>query len=634
MAWAAIDPEGPRHLAIGAAKSEGHLCKEIPGCNYRESDGIWRAPLSWGSYVAFKTVWSRQPVTESASLLDWAASAWQNVQIAYGLRSQVDAPDGVLREIGEVETAGMASSGKVLFPPQRGGVAWLVTQKRAVLGDPQGNGKTPQVIRALQLLKRRGEIGMASGRPALIICRGAMVYGWADELGDWAPELVVRVVSGTALKRRRALVGDGGELLPLADVYIIAWPNLRMHTRLAPYHGQAMVRCNEHGGTTGKSVSLCEVHEKELNLIPWGAVIPDEAHAMRDAKSKQSRAASYLMQRAAYAWPVTGTPVADHAGDFWPLGHAIDPASFPVRSRYLDLWTVKNMAWHGGTEILGLRPENELAFHSLIQPLIRRIPAEITRPFMPDRLPVQFRYPEMEPKQATAYKQLRKEMLADLAPGSTEVPANDGVRFGRLCQLASSMLAHTDTEDRWAGYTTTAVDLIFPSNKVADLTEFLDDNPGPLVVAANSPRLIALAEKRLGELKITSTKIIGGLGDATKHERVRWFQEGQVRVIFLTSGAGGEGITLTASNTVFFMQPNPSYLATTQMIGRVDRIGQHRPVRVVYSISKGTVDERMYTLGTDKAERAGQVTQDPVLLHWIISGDEVASHTQLLLPEG
>lgn len=473
---------------------------------------------------------------------------------------------------------------------------------------------------------------MASGHPALIVCRGSMVYGWQDELRDWAPELVVRTVSGTALKRRRALVGDGGELLPLADVYIISWPNLRMHTRLAPYWGQTMVKCDQHGGTTGKSVAQCEVHEKELNQIPWAVVVADEAHAMRDAKSKQSRAASYLMQRAPYAWPVTGTPVADHAGDFWPLGHALDPASFPVKSRYLDLYAIKDYAFHGGTEIMGLRPENEHAFHALVQPLIRRIPKQVVRPYMPDRLPVIFRYPEMEPKQAAAYREIKKQALATLTPGVTTVPANAGVLFARLCQLSSSMLESVDGEDR-AGFTTQAIELVFPSNKVTDLTEFLDDNPGQLVVAANSPRLIALAEKRLGELKIPCTKIIGGVGDASKHERIRWFQEGQVRVIFLTSGAGGEGVTLTASDTLYFMQPNPSFLATDQMIGRVDRIGQHNPVRVVYSISKGTVDERLYKLGTDKAERAMQVTQDAGLLRWIIAGDEVTSDPrQELLP--
>jgi len=187
------------------------------------------------------------------------------------------------------------------------------------------------------------------------------------------------------------------------------------------------------------------------------------------------------------------------------------------------------------------------------------------------------------------------------------------------------------------GFPKEVVELAYPSPKISDLVEFLADNPGPLVVAANSPRLIELAEKALNDHQITTTKIIGGMTDMEKHTANRWFQDGQVRVIFINS-AGSESINLTAADTIFFLQPDPSFRSREQKIGRVDRMGQVSPVRTVVSVAPGTVEERLYRLGNEKEERAGQVTRDADLLRWMIQGDDhdspVPGGAQLRLPAG
>jgi SNF2 family DNA or RNA helicase len=594
-------------LAIGAAKAEHGLCKQIPGCNWNKRDDIWRAPLSWASYVAFKTVWARQPVTESPSLLDWAASRWQDVLIAYGLRSRLDATGQILAELEEIE---YNHDPPHLFPYQRGDVQWLVTQKRCMLTHPRGNGKSPPLIRGIQVLKRRG-----TGTPALIICPGPAILAWRDKLARWAPELSVRVVAGTALRRREALDGE------LADVYVIGWATVRLHTRLAAYPSQAALRCPEHKGVDDRiTVGRCEVHEKELNFIPFSLVVADESHRMKDARSKQTRAAQYLAWQAEYFWPATGTPAADNIGDFWPQGRAVSPLDFPAKSRYLDLFAVKNLNFHGGTEILGIRPENEDAYHAIVQPMMRRVPREIARQYQPPLLPPEFRYPEMSPAQSRAYKQMAKELLADFEGYGQVVPANSLVRFGRLCQLATAMVEPEDGEDG-DGFTAQRVRLCLPSSKADDLLDFLEDNPGPLVVAANSPQVVELARGKLHAAKIPSVAIIGGMSHDQQYQAQQHFQEGKVRVCFITS-AGAEAIDLFAASAIYFIQPDPSFLSRDQKIGRVDRIGQQFPVRQVYAISPGTLDRRLYQLGCDKEERAAQLTRDPDLLRWLIKGDD------------
>jgi SNF2 family DNA or RNA helicase len=167
--------------------------------------------------------------------------------------------------------------------------------------------------------------------------------------------------------------------------------------------------------------------------------------------------------------------------------------------------------------------------------------------------------------------------------------------------------------------------MIMPSSKVADLLDFLEDEEGQLVVSANSPQLVALAEKALAAKKITHCKIVGGMTADAMDQAVTWFQRGDCQVIFITA-AGAESITLTAAHTIFFMQPDPSWRSRDQKICRIDRIGQQGTaqggVRIVYSITPGTVEERLFQLGEQKGERAAELTRDADLLRWLIAGDD------------
>lgn len=614
MAWAMMATESPyregrAELLIGCLKAENHLCEQIPGCNFDRERGIWHAPLTWAGYVAFRTVWAVQPIDLSPGLAAWGDQAWSRVQDLYRLRSALEAPDEMARCLDGIE---QMTPDLRLTAIQRAGAAWLSTERRVALTDPPGTGKTPQAIRALQM-------STPGSLPALVVAPNAALYQWRDEIARWAPDLSSVVVTGTAAKRARALAG--GDPLDIADVYLIGWSTLRYHTRLAAYPGQRYVRCRECGGIDDKiKPGRCEVHGKELNAIRFGAVIADEAHRMQDATSKQTRAVWWLASQAAYFWPMTGTPVGDTVEGLWPILHAIDPDAHPAKSRYLDLYAIRQPSWtHRGTEVLGLRPDTASAFHSVTQPHMRRIPREISRAGMPARLDPVFRYPEMTSAQAKIYKQLKADLLADLPDGHTVVPASSLVRFTRCCQVASSSIETSDGEDPW-GFTAQQVELALPSNKADDLVGFLADNPGPLVVACTSPRLLALLERKLGAAKITSSKITGGMTAEQQWQAAQWFQSGDVQVILLTA-AGAEAITLTAASTIYFAQPTPSFFEREQFTGRIDRVGQRFPVRVVHALSPGTVDIRLYELGSAKAERAAQVTQDAALLRWIIQPD-------------
>ena len=605
-AWADIVPDSdPLRLAIGCSRAEIELTKQIPGMTVGEG-GIWTCPLTWPAWVALCVVFARQPIECSPELQEWVTAKFAEITERWAMRDAPDCPPGWLEPLLALEKPG---SDLQLTPVQRGDAAWLLRWRRVISGGRRGNGKTPPLIRALQLLHASGD-----GCPALVICPDSAPRSWQRKLAAWAPELRTAVIAGSAKKRNEAIDAIArGE----ADVGIIVWQSVRYHTRLAAYPGKAFVKCDTHGGSTGKTTAQCEVCLKALNMIKWRTIIPDECHRMADEGSKQTRAVQWLMQHAENAWPTTGTLTVNSVADLWPVLYGLDPAAWPVRSRYLDLYARQEFAYQNvGNVVLGLRPEHEDAFHQATMPFFRRVHHEIARAGEPGLADIEFRHPEMTTRQASAYHSIARAGIAELA--SADLVAGTAiVKFTRLCQLASAMIETYDTEDS-AGFTQSGnVRLCTPSHKVADLLEFLATEEGQWIVACSTPQLAELAAKALSEAGITWTRIVGGMTFDAKDAAATAFQRGEHRVIFCTS-AGGESIDLQAAEGIFWMQPDPSFTGREQMTGRGDRFGQARAFRQVYALTPGTVDIRLYELGLDKAERHEQVTQDAALLRWMM----------------
>jgi E3 ubiquitin-protein ligase SHPRH len=57
-------------------------------------------------------------------------------------------------------------------------------------------------------------------------------------------------------------------------------------------------------------------------------------------------------------------------------------------------------------------------------------------------------------------------------------------------------------------------------------------------------------------------------------------------------GAGSAGLTLTAANTVYMLEPSHSLADEAQALSRAHRIGQTRPVRCVIFYTPNTIQER------------------------------------------
>ncbi len=89
--------------------------------------------------------------------------------------------------------------------------------------------------------------------------------------------------------------------------------------------------------------------------------------------------------------------------------------------------------------------------------------------------------------------------------------------------------------------------------------------------------------------------IIGGVSDAKREKAMYDFQTNpKTRVIVGNIVAAGEGVTLTAANTVLFVELPWSPGDVAQGEDRAHRIGQTKPVSVYFLVAQDTIDAEVW----------------------------------------
>ena len=178
-------------------------------------------------------------------------------------------------------TLGVAVLDEALRPYQREGVSFLFQNSAALLADEMGLGKTVQAITALRLLLRKPGIDRA-----LIVAPASLGFNWQRELERWAPELVVRRLSG----------GQGDRL---------AYYELPIAVLIATYE---------------------QVSIDALDRIPDGAfdiVVLDEAQRIKNYSSRTAFACRLLPRD--IAWVLTGTPIENSRSDIESIFEFLRP---------------------------------------------------------------------------------------------------------------------------------------------------------------------------------------------------------------------------------------------------------------------------------------------------------------------
>ena len=587
-------------IDVVSSWSEKDMVKQIPGASWDGDDKVWRVPLTWAACQQLRGIFGKD-LAVGQKLTDWAkADRAQRVRPALDLRSKVEVVD---------DQDDDPLWGK-LYSFQRAGVQFLDTAESALLTDEMGTGKTIQMLTTLRAK-------LAGATPALVICPNSVKGSWRNEAAKWYPEATVYMVSGTATKRRKILESAAADASALV---IINFESVRLHSRTAGFGSTHLKRCHACGGAKNTTVTeaQCEVHERELNKIPFGIVVVDEAHRIKDGQAKQTRAVWATGQNPTvqHRYAMTGTPVANDASDLWSIMHFVNPSEYPTKSKFVSRYCKTSFNEFGGLEIGGLNPATKDELYNFLNPRMRRtLKADVLTQLPPKVFMT--RTVQLSATVQKAYEEMEDSLFTRLPDGSLMVAGSPLASRTRLIQFSSAAMEQSGSHlDKKTGETVVDYKMCEPAPKLDVMEEVLEELKGePLVVAAVHKQLIDLAETRLIKAGISYGKITGDVPQWQRDLYVQKFQAGELQVMLLTMQAGGTGITLTRAHTMLRLQCSWSMIDNKQTVDRIHRIGseQHQQVTIIDVITEGTIE----------VDQVAKVQNKHMILQEVVQDDEI-----------
>lgn len=311
----------------------------------------------------------------------------------------------------------------------------------------------------------------------------------------------------------------------------------------------------------------------------WDLVVLDESHKTKAPGGRTSLFVAQLRQRAARRVCLTGTPMPHSPLDVYAQYRFLDPGIFGTSFlRFRNRYAV--MGGYMQHQIVGWRDLDDLneRFYS------RAYRAEKGAVQLPDAVHVD-RYGRLEAKASRIYDDLEAELMAEVEDG-TVTAANALVKLLRLQQLTGGWLRDDDGAEH--SVSTAKADM---------LRDTIEDFGGEsAVIVCRFQRDLDAVHAVAAELNLRSAELSG-----LRRELQAW-QDGDAEILALQIQAGGVGIDLTRARFMVLYSVGFSLGDFDQVIARVHRPGQHRPVTYVHLIIEGTVDEKVRTALETRAD--------------------------------
>jgi superfamily II DNA or RNA helicase len=376
------------------------------------------------------------------------------------------------------------------------------------------------------------------GERALVVAPTSVLHGWLEELRRFRPTLRVHAYYGS----KRALDPD-------ADVTVTTYALLRLDADLLQTH--------------------------PTREQPWDLVVLDEAHAIKNPDSQTAQAAFQLRAEARLA--LTGTPVENRLSELWSLFYFLNPGLLGGRSDFDERFA---------RPIADGAPGAAARLRARIRPfLLRRRKSEVARELPPRTelvLRCQLDRPERELYDAL-HLATRREVLAELDAGGGVLQALEALLRLRQASAHRGLIPGQDAA------TSSKVELL-----VDTLSEVIAEGHKALVFSQWTG-LLDRVEPVLRAAGHAFVRLDGSTRD--RAAVVHAFQAADGPPVMLISlKAGGTGLTLTAADHVFLLDPWWNPAVEDQAADRAHRIGQDRPVFIHRLVAEGTVEEKILEL--------------------------------------
>jgi len=440
-----------------------------------------------------------------------------------------------------------------LRPYQEIGYQWLLQMNRlgfgACLADDMGLGKTVQILAFLEALRAQKPNGNV-----LLIVPASLLGNWQKEAARFTPGLPVTVLHGA----HAATLSDR---FTKSDAFLTI--------------------------TTYRMAMSIEALEEPL----WDCIILDEAQAIKNPGTKQTRQIKRLKSRMRIA--MTGTPIENDLSNLWSLFDFLNKGLLGSMEEF-----------RGFCRGLEQNPEGYAKLKNMIAPfLLRRVKTDkkiISD--LPDKLE-QLDYVTLSPKQTVLYRKL-------LAETSEKVENSDGMqRRGIVLALLLHLKQICNHPDQYLGTEEYSPAQSGKFELLKQLAQTIAEKRERMLVFTQFKELTGHLDDYLAEVFGRRGGVIhGGVPVRERNAIVERFQsESYVPYLVLSVRAGGTGLNLTKANHVIHFDRwwNPS--VENQATDRAFRIGQDKNVMVHKFVCKGSVEEKIDALISSKKELAENV---------------------------
>lgn len=317
------------------------------------------------------------------------------------------------------------------------------------------------------------------------------------------------------------------------------------------------------------SYGLLRRHADSFISNRWQGLILDEAQQVKNPRTQAWRVLADMPRD----WTIcaTGTPLENSLADLHAILSLAQPGTLLSREQFSAL------ELSGGDQA-----------RSLVAPYMLRRTKEQVAPDLPPKIEQVLRV-DLEPNHALAYRELEAQ-----ARHQVSGLMQSGDRMSILAALTALRRASLDLRlvGGRAGIT---------SAKTATLVEQLQAIPDhKALVFSQFTSYLKLIKEALEEAGIKTAYLDGSTRQ--RDQVVKEFSEGEAQVFLISLRAGGTGLTLTAADYVFVMDPWWNPAVEEQAIDRAHRIGQERPVNVYRLVSAGTIEEKVSQLQQRKRD--------------------------------
>lgn len=424
--------------------------------------------------------------------------------------------------------------GTTPFASQVDTAKMLTANRRAYVLSSMGVGKTRAALFAFDFLR---QVGLA--KKALVIAPLSTLNPvWRREIFDVFEGMDVQVLHGSRAKRQQMVKEE-------AHVYII-----------------------NHDGVG--------VIQKELLELSPEVVIIDELAAYRNKSTKRWKDLFPIVQKAKYAWGLTGSPTPNEPTDAYGQVRLLTPEKANFSFRAFKQATMRQVSTFRWIE----RPEANDVVYRTMQPAIRFALDECH-----DLPPVTFstRQVDMSPQQRKAYKQMWDTYAAQVAD-KTLTAANEAVKAGKLLQIGCGFIYDEDGKPAYIGC----------NSRLKVLLELIEEAEAKVIVFAPFTAAVRLLEVVLKKRGISCARIDGTVSKNERDEIFAQFRGSRdPRVLVAHPGTMAHGLTLTEASTIVWFSPTYSAETWEQANARIHRPGQTRHTHIV-RIESTPVERSIY----------------------------------------